>query len=274
MKKIKYILLIITAVFFAACEEVVHVDLDTAAPKLVIDASINWEKGTTGSEQTIKLTTTSGYYEQQAPVVSDAIVFITNGEGTVFDFTETPGTGQYVCSNFVPQVNQSYTLTVISGNQTYTATETLYAVPEINRVEQDNEGGFLGESIEVRFFFLDNPLETNFYLVRFDTPVLSFPDYDVLEDEFFQGNEMFDFIDDEDFKPGQSLRLQLMGISERHYDYMMKLISMVEGGAGSGPFQTPPVNVTGNIVNQTDSTKPPLGYFRVSEVHTIDYVIQ
>lgn len=275
MKNIKYILLLLTTLFFVGCEEVVTVDLDTAEPRLVVDASINWVKGTDGSQQRVKLTTTTGYYSKEIPVVSGATVFITNSSNnTVFNFIETPGTGEYLCNNFVPQIGETYVLTVIHDGQTYNATEKLYAVPEISRIIQDNEGGFMNEDIEVRFFFMDNGLEDNFYLVRFDTDVLPYADYDVLEDEFFQGNEMFDFIDHEDFKAGDVVGINLYGISERYYNYMTILISMVEGGAGSGPFQTPPVNVRGNIINQTNDKNFALGYFRLSESDKLDYTIE
>lgn len=275
MKNIKYILLLLTTFFFIGCEEVVTLDLDTAEPRLVVDASINWVKGTDGSQQKVKLTTTTGYYSKEIPVVSNATVFITNtSTNTVFNFIETPGTGEYLCNNFIPQIGETYVLTVIHDGQTYNATEKLYAVPEISRIIQDNEGGFMNEDIEVRFFFMDNGLEDNFYLVRFDTDVLPYADYDVLEDEFFQGNEMFDFIDHEDFKAGDVVGINLYGISERYYNYMTILISMVEGGAGSGPFQTPPVNVRGNIINQTNNKNFALGYFRLSESDRRDYTIE
>lgn len=275
MKNIKYILLILTAVFFTACEKVVDVDLDTAAPRLVVDASINWLKGTDGSQQKIKLTTTTGYYSKDIPIVSGATVFITNTTtNTVFNFAETAGTGEYFCNNFLPVINNTYVLTVMHNGETYNATEKLYAVPKISRVIQDNEGGFLNEDIEIRFFFMDNPAENNFYLIRYDTDVLPYADYNVLDDEFFQGNEMFDFIDNEDFKAGDVVGLNLYGISERYYNYMSIVISMVEGGAGSGPFQTPPVNVRGNMVNQTNSKNFAYGYFRLSESDKLDYTIQ
>lgn len=274
MKKIQYIFLVLIALSFSSCEEVVDVDLDTAPPRLVVDASINWTKGTDGSQQTIKLTTTGSYYGDTVPAVNGATVFVTNSTGTVFTFTETPNTGRYVCNNFVPVIGENYTLTIQHDGQTYTATDKLYAAPDINRVVQDDEGGFLNENIEVRFFFTDNPAETNFYMVRFDTPVLPYPDYDVLDDEFFQGNEMYDFIDHEDFKAGDVVGMRLYGVSERYFNYMSIIISMVEGGAGSGPFQTPPVNARGNITNTTNQANFPLGYFRLGEVTALDYTIQ
>ena len=66
----KYISLFVLALMFICCEDVVNVDLETAAPKLVIDANILWNKGTVGNEQTIKLSTTTGYYSSETPKVS------------------------------------------------------------------------------------------------------------------------------------------------------------------------------------------------------------
>ena len=61
MKKLSllFILIIITI----SCEDVIDVNLNNAEPRLVIDASINWFKGTTGNEQSIKLTLTAPYFD-------------------------------------------------------------------------------------------------------------------------------------------------------------------------------------------------------------------
>ena len=67
MKKIHYITLLFLGLLLTGCEEVVTVDLDTMEPKLVIDARIDWVKGTDGSQQTIRLTKTAGYYDETVP---------------------------------------------------------------------------------------------------------------------------------------------------------------------------------------------------------------
>ena len=61
MKKATFYFVILIAVFFSSCEDVVKVDLNTATPKLVIEANINWEKGTPGNIQRIKLSTTTSF---------------------------------------------------------------------------------------------------------------------------------------------------------------------------------------------------------------------
>lgn len=273
MKNISFFIVLFSLIFIS-CEEVVDVDLKTAPPKLVVDASINWVKGTDGSQQKIKLTTTTGYYDTTIPVVSGATVVVTNNStGAIFNFLENSGTGEYICTDFVPQINQTYTLTIISNGETYTATEKLYGVPDIQNIVQNNNGGFLGDEIEVRFFFRDNALENNFYLTRFDARILSFPDYEAFDDRFFEGNDNFGLFSDKDLKRGDILSMKLYGVSERFFNYMIILLS-ISGGGDGGPFQTPPATVKGNVINQTNKSNIALGYFRLSEVSERTYVIE
>ena len=74
MKIYKIILMFWIAVFTSSCEDVIDVNLETAAPKLVVYASIQWKKGTLGNEQKIRLSTTTGYFDSVIPTVSGADV--------------------------------------------------------------------------------------------------------------------------------------------------------------------------------------------------------
>lgn len=273
MKTTYKLIIIAFTLFLTSCEDVVNIDLDTAPAKLVIDASLKWEKGTTGNEQTIKLTTTTDFYSNSIPVASGAIVFVRDENANQFDFVETPGTGNYVCTNFIPVINRNYTLTVIYNGQTYTATEKLIAVPTIDSIEQNNNGGFTGNQIEVKFFFEDNGITDNFYLTQFNTSFTILPEYDVIDDEFFQGNHMFGLYSNEDLKANDQIQFTLQGISERYYNYMNVLLG-IAGTNGGSPFQTPPATVRGNIINQTNFDNFALGYFRVSETDKKNYIVQ
>lgn len=269
---------IFITIFFAilsliSCEDVVDIDLETAEPKLVIDASLKWQKGTSGNEQTIKLTTTTGFYNSEIPIVTGATVFVTNGNNDVFNFVEIPNSGEYFCSNFIPEINQVYTLTVIVNGETYTASETLKEVPTIDSVSQNNEGGFTGDEIEVKFFYDDVPNENNFYLIQFNTSITSLPEYDVISDEFFQGNQMFGLYTNENLEAGNDVIFTLHGISETYYNYMNILLGVAANNGGS-PFQTPPATVRGNIINQTNFENYALGYFRLSETDTSTYTVE
>ena len=254
------------------CEDVVDVDLDNSNPRLVIEASIQWKKGTNGNQQKIKLSTTTDYFSNTIPVVSNATVFITDASNT-YTFVENQGTGEYICTNFNPIIGETYDLTVIANGETYTATETLRPVPTIESIEQNNEGGFLGDEIEVKFFFQDNGSTNDFYLVQFNTSFNILPEYDVVDDEFFQGNQMFGLYSNEDMKSGDMLSFTLHGISERNYNYLNILLG-IAGGNGGSPFSTPPATVRGNFVNQTNPDNFAFGYFSVAETDTRVYVIE
>lgn len=255
-----------------SCQDVIDIDLESSKPKLVIEASILWQKGTIGNEQIIKLTTTSDYYSNIIPVVSGANVFI-NDTSATYNFTEIPGTGDYVCGNFNCIIGETYVLTVIANGETYTATETFQPVPTIDAVVQDDEGGFTGDQIEVKFLFQDNGTTDNFYLTQYNSNFNFLPEYDVINDEFFQGNQMFGLYTNEDMKSADVLNFILHGISERYYNYLNILLG-IAGGNGGSPFSTPPATVRGNFVNQTNPDNFAFGYFSLSEIDTKSYTIQ
>lgn len=273
MKKIHLFFVIILAIFFQSCEDVVAVDLKTAPPKLIVEASINWYKGTSGKEQKIKLTTTSDYYSNVIPKVSGATVSIKNSSNVTFNFTENPNTGEYLCTTFIPVINETYTLTVISNGQTYTATETLKPVPPITKITQNNLGGFDGKTIEIKAFFNDPALEENYYLFGYSYQNQLLNNYFVGEDTFFQGNEFFSASQNDELKAGDKIGIRHFGISKTYANYMKILLS-VAGSSNGAPFQSPAATVRGNIINSTNFDNYALGFFSLSEADIKNYDVQ
>lgn len=266
------IFIILISSFFASCEDVIDVDLESGTPRLVVDATIQWEKGTAGNHQKIKLTTSTGYFSTEIPTVSGATVYIKNSSDFTFDFVETPGTGEYVCDTFIPVIGETYRLTVISNGQTLTATEILQQTPVIDKIEQETKPGFDGEDvIEVKAYITDFAGTRNFYLTQYQSSLNAVPEFNVTDDEFFDGNQVFGLYRDEDFKPGDYLDITVSGISERYASYMEILISMIGGG---GPFAVPPATLRGNIINQTNFDNFVFGYFTLSETAHERYIIQ
>ena len=269
----KYIYIIVSLILFTSCEEVIDADLVTAAPKLVIDAAINWEKGTSGSSQTIKLTTTTGYYQPQIPKVSGATVTVTNSSNTVFSFIETPNTGKYVCTNFVPVLNENYTLKVTYDGQSYTASEKLLPTPNIINTEQKNDLGINNDEIGLKITFKDFANQRNYYLFRVDSDLNPFPEYQYVDDQFTDGNTVPWLYSHEDLVKGKKIYFTQYGVSENYHNYM-KLIINASAGANNGPFQTIPTKVRGNIINQTNEKNYALGYFRLGEIAKSEYTIE
>jgi len=273
MKITKYIALIVTTLFFISCEEVIDVDLNTAPPRLVVDAAINWQKGTTGADQKIILSTTTGFYSNVIPKVSGATVSVKSSANLNYLFTEVPNTGEYKCETFKPILGETYTLTVIYKGETYSATETMQSVSAIESVTQKNNGGFSGKDFEIQVYFKD-PIEKNFYMVKFFPDIYKAPSYSIIRDEFTNGNLKNWLFSDPDLKQGNIIAITHYGVSESYYNYMNKIISISSSSGGGSPFQTPPATVRGNIVNQKNIDNYALGFFSLSEIDVLNYTIQ
>lgn len=273
MKNLSIFLVLFTAIFTTGCEEVIDLDLDTAPPKLVITASINWKKGTAGNQQKITLSTTTGFFSQEIPKVSQAVIFITNSAKNTFNFVESAVKGDYVCTNFIPVINETYTLTVISKGATYTAVETLKAVAPITEIIQNNQGGFTRDQKEIKTFYNDPASQANFYLYKYTYSTQVKVNYYVDEDAFFDGNKFFSISQNDELKTGDKIEVIHFGISKAYYNYMSVLVS-IAGNGGGGPFQSPPATVRGNIINTTKFDDFPLGYFSVSETDTRNYTME
>lgn len=265
----KNILSILLCCFLCmSCEEVIDVDLNESEPRLVIDAEILKSIENDSSVARVTLTLTTPFFQDEPAFVNDAEVTITDDNGIVYPLENTAD-GLYGFPNFNPQPNTAYTLRVMYNEEVYSATEFLQTVVPLEYVEQDNEGGFLGDEIELKTFYTDPAGEKNFYFFEGIGPPGNV--YDVFDDEFTDGNLVFAMYVTEDTVPGDNITFYLNGVNEQFYNYMFLLLQQTGGG---GPFETQPATVRGNIINETHSNKYPLGYFKISEVSVLTYTVQ
>jgi hypothetical protein len=266
-------LYIITILLMYSCEDVIDVDLNTIEPKLVIDASINWFKNTSGNEQEIKLTLTAPYFDNEIQPANGAQVALFNSNDNIFVFTEDSSTGIYKNNTFVPQVNETYNLEIIYKSETYRATETLKSVVDIDFVEQNDEGGFSGDETELKAFYTDPMDEENYYFFEFLNDIPDIPTLEVYDDNFTNGNQIFGFFTEEELESGDLVTIRNHGVSERFYEFMFILLQQ-NAADGGGPFETQPATVRGNCINDTNPENFPLGYFRLSEVAELIYTVE
>ena len=277
MKNMKYLYAFLV-IFMFSCEEVIELDLNDGQQRLVIDASINWEKGTSGSDQEIKLSLSSPYYQNETLAATGANVQVISSNNEIFEFIETDNSGLYTTTSFNPILNETYTLEIEYEGQIYSGSETLIPASEIDRIEQTNDTGFTGEDIEIKAFLkdLDTPGVKNYYFfeeyfIRKDEYI-----YGVGDDQFVDGsnNQVFsvNFYNSDTLRTGDKLRLKNIGCSKRYYQFMFLLLSQTADGAG-GPFSTTPATVRGNMVNKSNKDNYPFGFFRLSETDTVEYTV-
>ena len=269
MKKLNIAIFSLFLIIFSSCEEVVELDLEKSEPRLVIEASIKWIKGTEGNNQSIRLSTTTPYYENENIPVDNAFVSVTTEDGSEIIFSNK-GNGIFTTTNFSPNLGQEYTLKVIYEDDVYIATENLIPVPVIDYVDQERTGGFNGDEYEIKAYYTDPANEQNFYFFIFENDKTSI---EIYEDEFTDGNQIFGYYSNEDIEAGDEIDIELAGISKAYYNYLFILRSQV-GDNGGGPFQTQPATVKGNVLNTTNNNKFPFGYFRLSEVDKTTYTVQ
>ncbi|GAA4282418.1 DUF4249 family protein [Gaetbulibacter aestuarii] len=270
MNYLKYILLFL---ILASCEDVVTVNTPTEAPRLVIDASIDWFKGTDGSNQEFKLTETAPYFNDGVPPATGAQVTVQNSNNDTFVFIEDGTTGIYKNTTFVPVLNETYTITINYKSETYTGSETLLPVASIEYVEQNDNGGFTGDETELKAYYTDPAGEVNYNFFEFISDIPVIPSLSVYKDEFTDGNTIFGFYTEMDLSTGDMVTIRNYGVSEQFYNYMFVLLQQ-NSQEGGGPFETQPATVRGNCINVTNPEHYPLGYFRASQVDEFIYTVK
>lgn len=275
---ILYILLVLA---IASCTDVIDVDVPEAPPRLTIEASLDWERGTTGNNQTILLRTSTPYFAEQkiAPVLGASVRVTNTDSGAEFVF-EDQNNGQYTTSSFIPVVGDTYSLEVIYNDELYAATETLVPVSTIVDVFQSTEDGEDEDALEVNVTFEDPAGIENYYFLRFQSDADIFPELYYIKDEFIDGNEFtiyYEKLADEDdgnaeFQSGDTVDIALYGISEQYHDYLRLLVDQYE--FAGNPFSPTPVPLVGNCVNMDNPENIAYGYFRVTEAIKTQYTFE
>ncbi len=272
MKLIYKILLSTLILSVVSCTDVIEVDVPEGPIRLTIEASLDWEKGTSGNQQTILLSTSTPYFQSQRnSAVTGATVQVRNNDsGAVFVFQDQ-NDGRYTTSTFVPVMGNSYTLEVAYEGERYTATETMFPVSDFSAITQSKEDGEDDEALEVNVSFQDPVDIENYYFLRFQSRNDRLPELFYIKDEFVDGNEVtfyYEKIEDEEdnikeFEPGDTVDIVLLGISEDYHNYLRLLVEQFE--SAGNPFSATPVALVGNCINTDNPDNTPYGYFRVSE---------
>ena len=263
----------VTLLLFSSCSDVVQLDLNNSDPRLVIDASIELNESGTSSTR-VQLTRSAGFYDEEIVFVNDALVSITDADGSLIPI---PFVSDGVYSTNFPFIRMnnptenSYTLTINDNGDIYTATESLEPTVPFTDVEQETISGFGDDLTEVTAFFNDPSGLGNYYL--FEYTDIDNEQVDTRDDEFSDGNRTQTTFFIEEAVPGTVATIRIKGIDQRCFNFYETLLQQA-GEGGGGPFATQPAVVRGNIINTTDSKRSPFGYFRISEAFEIEYTIQ
>lgn len=268
MKK-RYIILVLWLLIFTNCEKVVDIEVPSTTPKLIIDAvfEIYFDENPIRAKTIVKLNRSADYFNETIPPVTNATVFLTNlSDNSIINFTDSNADGNYEPTlSFIPQEDVVYELTVIDKKNTYKGKATRIKSTPLTSVIQGDKTLFSGNETELKVGFSDDINEENYYLFDFSNSLFL-----SIEDRFFNGSDYnFSFFyQEDDLTLPATVTVKMSGITKEFYTYYRVLINQSGQNAG-GPFETVPSSLLGNIVNTTDESNFPLGYFHISETDTV-----
>lgn len=268
MKKI-FLFPVLLLFIFTNCEKVVDIEVPSTTPKLIIDAvfEIYFDENPVRANTIVKLSKSADYFDETIPAVTNAAVFITNlSDNSIINFSDANADGNYTpISTFIPAENVVYELTIVYENNTYKGTASRVKSTPLTSVVQGDKTLFSGKETEVKVTFTDDEIKENYYLFDFSNKLFL-----TIEDRFFNGSEynFSYFYGEDDVKLPTTVNIKMSGITKEFFTYYRVLINQSGQNAG-GPFETVPSSLLGNMINITDESKFPLGYFHISETDLV-----
>lgn len=295
----KIFISLLASLFLISCEDVIEVDLPNSDSRIVVDGLVRVDESQEFVPVEIKVTRSSGFFDNILPISDlDSIVIMYGEEddfGEIIDpsysnLTEVEtGSGIYVPdpnftsdqrirTEFIGPETTFWLFIEYEDRQYASKTDYAPSVPIIS-LEQGTNTLFDDET-EVIITYTDDPNRDNFYIFDY-----GFGNLFASEDTFYQGQTFsFSYFYDEELEPGDEITISILGSDLRFYNYINLLLEQSEGGQGI--FETPAATVRGNIfdvtgidnlddinnVQQPDNF--PLGYFSFSEVYSDSLIIE
>jgi hypothetical protein len=264
---IMVILIMVPFLIFPGCQKVINVDLNVAAPKIVIEGLISDKRG----PYSVSITKSGSYFNQpDLPTVSGAEITIRDNTGTT-DTLQEAAPGIYVTSRTRGIPGRTYSLNVISENIEYTGTSSMLShvnIDSLTLVKSDFQRfDFAGNTrndthMDIHCFFRDPP-EKNFYRVKvYKNDSINLQSYRLFDDQYTNGEEI-------DLRvaraeAGSTYRIELLSIDKSTYSYYRTLADLIY----TNPFfGSTPANPNTNLSNGA------LGYFGACAVSSKTIVI-
>lgn len=257
------IIYFILVLFTVGCEDIIVVDLNSAAPTTVIEATIADDN----SPSKVIITKSTDFYTPGVyPKVSDAKVLVNDSKGNSYIFTEK-GDGVYENSNLTGISGVEYSIEVISEGETYNA---ISVVP--NRIDIDSlsleeainrpKGKDGVEQFNLHIYFQDQLDIEDYCRFKLFSNQTQLGGFVIYSDKFTDGNSI-DFrmnlsTESDDINLGDIITVELMSIDKAAFDFYNTANSVnASGGNGRGPSSTSaaPTNPVTNWNNNA------LGYF-------------
>lgn len=271
---------------FWGCEDVVDVDIDSGAEKVVVEGWVY----ANSTDAYVRLSRSVDYLSQDKnPVIDDATVTIVTNESEVdtLNYTED---GYYQTDQVVGVAGNVYhtEIQLADGKRIVSRPDTLYDVAGLVELKylpkQQIPGGNLLPADYFPAISYRNESGRNYYRYKFivNGVYLNNPDNIQVENDegvqpdttirdrpvFVSGNNGGLYI----FEDGDLFEVVQASLSKQAYAFYAKLDEQVN--ATGGPFDTPPSPVPGNVYNPEDEDDLIVGFFGATKEDTSSVIIE
>ncbi len=267
-RHIVYIIIsVITISITPGCEKVINVDLNEAAPRIVIEGLITDRRG----PYTLNINKSGSYFNQPLlATVSGATAVITDDFGNIDTLRESMP-GRYLTGRVRGVIGRIYTLKVISDGEEYVGTSTMLShvnIDSLKLVKSEYERFDLSGSsqseihYDIHCFFRD-PMEKNYYRIKvFKNDSINTESYRLYDDQYSNGKVTELRV--ARATQGDTFRIELMSLDKSTYGYYRTLTDLLY----QNPFfGSTPANPNSNLTNGA------LGYFGACAISTRTIVI-
>lgn len=254
------LLLLAGSLALGSCTERIDVELDDTYTRLVVDGQITSDE--TAIHKIILTESTSYFYNQPPPPVTNADVQVTDEEGNaVLLSEETPGVYQ-LPENFRAESGKTYTLDIqldkeIDGQTYYTAVSSTPSIGDSAYITLKFEPDFGEKGFYIVQCYYWDPPGANWYMFNIyknDTLLTdTLNEKLIVDDRFYDGGftngigvgYLNQAKDSERLRPGDVITFQASSLTEGYANYVWQVQDEV---SFSTPlFSGPPANVSGNI---------------------------
>lgn len=233
MKK-KNILLIFSLALFG-CEEVIEVDINSTDPQIIIEATLS------NSNNEVRITQSTDFYDPNEYLkISNANVEITDQNGTSYVFYEL-NPGIYIHNNLSAMQKSNYTITVEADGEVYNAESYSPQLVQIDSLSYKFESRPFGDDpyLELHVHFQDPEDQSNYIRFVIYKNGKKLNGIFLYDDRLTNGNEIdfffFNFEDDEKFRTGDEIWVEMQSIDQATHTYFRTLRRALARSSG-GPF--------------------------------------
>lgn len=262
-------ILLFAAGLFASCERVIDINLNSAAPKYVIEGVITNQQDVAAK---VLISQTKNFDENNTfPPVTGAVVTITDNGGTPVTLAEKSD-GSYQTTAFTGTPGHTYALSVTINGAVYTATSTMPVQINMDSLYVSDENLFGDVKKMANIDFVDPAGKGNAYrwvqYVNSKKEKTIFVRDDDLTDGKQVNRKLFYFNDDDDddsrdIKTGDNLRVDMMCIDMNVYKYWYSLNASATGENQQATPANPVTNIKGGA----------LGYFSAHTYQTKEIIV-